>query len=662
MASTKRLNATITLGGTVTGALKAALTGTTKSLEAMGQTIRNLDKQQKLLGRTIQEFGRAGKSVDGMRARYASLAEQLDRTRKAQERLATAQARSTKAVAFVKGAGTAVAVGAGAAGLAARPLLKSAIERENSEIAIRNSGVSKEEADAMIDAAKNSRQFGVSLTEAAKTVGELRTALGDAHHAIEALPTALKAISGLQLYDRLHHTDLASGSSAQNLAKIADELGGAQSVEALAAKQNWAFRAITGSNGVITPDRLLTSVRAGKGAVRAMNDEAFFGDTFLQNSMGADRYGTSSSTLVNAWIGGHQTHSAFDHMMQQGLLNRSGVKFDKTGKVKTISPDALVDAQTFLKDPQKWVDQHLVPLAKKQGVDVNDPEAVMKFVSAIASNPNAASMLMNRILSRDAIWRDRRNVVQANGIDASDQANKNSSAGKQQNARARLDDAEERMGRALLPALNRGLEMAATALESLNKFAEQSPRAFQACTWGIVGLTGAVASLATAGLAKTAVTGLAGALGSGAGGLGSAIAALANPVGIAVVALGTLAAAAYAFRPISKAEVDAAKTDGGARLTPAAQARVDAGELNRPAALPNVPPMASARLPVVPPMLAARGSAAGATAPVTNNYAVTVNAPAGVDAKEIGRIAVEELRRQEGIAMRGRMYDRAGDH
>ncbi|WP_197327178.1 hypothetical protein, partial [Ralstonia solanacearum] len=153
MPSTKRLNAVVTIGGTVTGALKTALTGTTKSLEAMGQTIRNLDKQQKLLGRSIQEFGRAGKSVDGMRARYASLTEQLERTRKAQERLAAAQARSTKAVAFVKGAGTALTVGAGAAGLAARPLLKSAIERENSEIAIRNSGVSKEEADAMIDAA-----------------------------------------------------------------------------------------------------------------------------------------------------------------------------------------------------------------------------------------------------------------------------------------------------------------------------------------------------------------------------------------------------------------------------------------------------------------------------------------------------------------------------
>lgn len=663
MPSTKRLNAIVTIGGTVTGALKTALTGTTKSLEAMGKTIRDMDRQQRLLGSSIQTFGRMGKNVDGMRARYASLADQLERTRKAQQRLVAAQARSEKTVAFVKGAGIAVAAGAGAAALTARPLIGAAISRENSEIAIRNSGVSKEEADAMIDAAKKSRQFGVSITKATDTVSELRTALGDSHHAIEALPVALKAISGLQLYDRLHHTDMASGDSAYSMAKVAEERGGASSPEAMRAKYDWAFKALTGSNGKVTIGDLLTSVRSGKGAVQAMKDEAFFGDTFLQQSMGADRYGTSSSTLVNAWIGGHQTHGAFDHMMQMGLLNRSGVKFDKTGKVKTISPDALVDAQTFLKDPQKWVDDHLVPLAKKQGVDMDDPAAVMKFANAITSNPNAANMLLSRIRFRNNIWKDRHNVTQANGIEASDQANKNSTAGKEENARARLNDAESRMGTVLLPVFASAMEKAASALETLNRLADESPRAFKAATWGLVSVTGALAGLAAAGLAKTAVTGLVGALGSGAGGLGSAIAALANPVGIAVVALGTLAAAAYAFRPISKAEVNAAKFEGGAKLTPSAQARVDAGELNRPAALPNVPPMAAAPLPLVPPMLAARGGTAGATAPVTNNsYSINITAAPGMDERRIGEIAVRELERREAIATRGRMYDRAGNH
>ncbi|MBU9629931.1 hypothetical protein KTE60_11610 [Burkholderia multivorans] len=78
---------------------------------------------------------------------------------------------------------------------------------------------------------------------------------------------------------------------------------------------------------------------------------------------------------------------------------------------------------------------------------------------------------------------------------------------------------------------------------------------------GIARIAGAIA-----GSASTAFTG--------------ALAAVVSPLGIAVLALGTLAAAAYAFRPFTQAEIDSYKTDGGVKLSAGAQRRVDAGELN----------------------------------------------------------------------------------
>ncbi|KWC16351.1 hypothetical protein [Burkholderia ubonensis] len=77
---------------------------------------------------------------------------------------------------------------------------------------------------------------------------------------------------------------------------------------------------------------------------------------------------------------------------------------------------------------------------------------------------------------------------------------------------------------------------------------------------GIVRIAGAIA-----GSASTAFTG--------------ALAAIASPLGIAVLALGTLAAAAYAFRPFTQSEIDSYKTDGGVKLSASAQKRVDSGEL-----------------------------------------------------------------------------------
>ncbi|SAL03083.1 phage-related tail transmembrane protein [Caballeronia fortuita] len=513
--SNKRLNASIIIGGSITSGLKGAFGSTTTALREIGKEIREVAARQRLLGKSISTLRDAGKDVDSLRSKYAQTVTTIDRLRAAQDKLNRSQERYEK-MRSVGGKLAGAGVAAGATGLAMGGALSkgihAAIERENVVAVIRNSGVSKHDADEMIGAAERSKQFGVSVTKATDTVSELRTALGDAHHAIEALPTALKAISGLKLYDRLHHTDLASGDSAYQMAKVAEERGGAADPAAMREKYNWGFKALTGSNGKVTVSDLLTASRTGKAAAQAMSDEAFYGDTFLQQMMGADRYGTSGSTLVNSWIGGHQTHGAFDHMMQLGLLNRSGVKFDKTGKVKTVSPDALIDAQTFLKDPQTWVDRHLIPLAKKRGVDTSDPAQVLAFVNAIASNTNAASMLVNRVLFSSNIWKDRRNVLQAAGYEESDQANQKSTAGKIDNAHARLDDAQERVGRVLTPALASAMERVASALESVNHFADENPRFMKAVVIGIGGLTvGAIAAapvLTAAGGALTLMAGI----------------------------------------------------------------------------------------------------------------------------------------------------------
>lgn len=87
MASNKQLNATITLGGAVSSSLKSAFGTVNKSLKQVGSTITDLEKQNKLLSTSIQTFGKQGKNVDSMRAKYAANAAAIDKLRVAQERL-----------------------------------------------------------------------------------------------------------------------------------------------------------------------------------------------------------------------------------------------------------------------------------------------------------------------------------------------------------------------------------------------------------------------------------------------------------------------------------------------------------------------------------------------------------------------------------------------
>ncbi|HEY4664931.1 MAG TPA: phage tail tape measure protein, partial [Comamonas sp.] len=87
MASNKQLNATITIGGAVSSSLKSAFGTVNKSLQQVGSTISDLEKQNKLLANSIQTFGRQGKNVDSMRAKYAANTAAIDKLRTAQERL-----------------------------------------------------------------------------------------------------------------------------------------------------------------------------------------------------------------------------------------------------------------------------------------------------------------------------------------------------------------------------------------------------------------------------------------------------------------------------------------------------------------------------------------------------------------------------------------------
>ncbi|AJX62021.1 hypothetical protein AQ938_07010 [Burkholderia pseudomallei] len=100
----------------------------------------------------------------------------------------------------------------------------------------------------------------------------------------------------------------------------------------------------------------------------------------------------------------------------------------------------------------------------------------------------------------------------------------------------------------------------------------------RALAMGAIGGIGGIIRLAGA-LAGTATTALSGAL-----------AALVSPLGIVVLALGTLAAAAYAFSPISQKEIDSYKTDGGVKLTASAAARLAAVDSGATTNGPNIGP------------------------------------------------------------------------
>lgn len=173
MASNKRLNATITIGGAVAGSLRAAIGSTTSSLKKVGDEIKRVKTEQKTLSDAIKTFGSMGKNVDNLRARYAQTAAQLDKLTAAQQRLDRAEkARVKNAERFKELTGQIGATIATVASMGA-PIVAAA----NFETSMLT--VAKQMQGARDDAGNLTKEY-FEMEKQIKSLGrEFPTALGD---------------------------------------------------------------------------------------------------------------------------------------------------------------------------------------------------------------------------------------------------------------------------------------------------------------------------------------------------------------------------------------------------------------------------------------------------------------------------------------------------
>jgi hypothetical protein len=546
MSSNKKLSAVITIGGAVAGSLKSAFGTIDGSLSKLGKTVSDLTKRQKLLGKSIQEFGRAGKDVDGLRASYAKLTTQIERAQKAQQRLRTVQkiGNGSKAIGgAMVGAGASAAIGAASIGAVLFPGIQEAKRQQVEQARIAALGFSKADSDYLIKAATAQKAFGVSTKEATETARDLAAAFGDVHHATSALPLALKQRFALGLYDQEHGTNLAE-HAAYSMGKVIELRNGTKNEEEYRRQANMAHQVMVATGGRITGEEMQQAIRTGGIAAKSMTDKAFYyGGSHLMQEMGGDTFGTASMSLYNALAQGHVTKRAANNLEKLGLIaDPTKVVSDKAGQVKFLDPGALLGYDTFAKDPQAWVEKYFIPVLKKNGIDPDDMQKVAEVAGSIISNRNGANLLATRVAQRGVIAKEYANAERADTIEQGYDRNRDTTGGKEANLHARLMDAQLRIGTVLLPLYTRALEGAATALEKLNTFTARHPTLTKFMVTGLAALGAALAGTA---IALTSV-------GTAFKLVGSAILfvgrlALTNPVGLIITAIAVGALLIYKY-------------------------------------------------------------------------------------------------------------------
>lgn len=234
----QKLNATISIGGTVAKSLTRGLTNTKGQIGELQGTIGKATRRQAMLSREIGKMGRDGMNVEPLRRQYAKLGDEIDRARRKQralQRLADANVggKFSKMTSEVGRLGRRTAIAGAAVGAGLFGIANSTAELGDTVAKTADKlGMGIQELQELRYAAERSgvstQKFDSSMERFVKRLGEATTGTGAAVDAYDQLGLSADALASMMpdealkvVADRLQGVE----NQAQKTALVADLVG-----------------------------------------------------------------------------------------------------------------------------------------------------------------------------------------------------------------------------------------------------------------------------------------------------------------------------------------------------------------------------------------------------------------------------------------------------
>lgn len=465
---------------------------------------------------------------------------------------------------------------------AAEKFGQTAAEYETIWARLRQMGLGQEQiADARKWAEANDI-IGTSLKERARLFVEAQGAFRESGMsggaALDAAKTMMPVLANYNTARKVLGKD-TNEQDELNLNKIVEQMGGLNSSKRAAEIADAVFKASMSSGGMVDARQLRLFKTYAMTASAGLNDRMIFGGLEpIIGEMGGSTAGTGFQTAFNRLNG---IMSLAPHLLVQeatklGIWDSDKVELTRGGAARFNKGDPL-NAQ--LKDlmARDLPGFAAAMLSKYQAAGITQPADVARENEILFGRTGARffNLLMKQL---PVIQRSLESYDKARGITQTVDDNKNAPQMQILRFHKALDDLQQEIGHAVLPVLTPMIEKMASFFHILSKY----PGLVTALTAGFIALGAAMALGGTLMLLRAGFGGLGIAMTAFSGALpalGVAATAALSPIGLVVAALGTLALAAYAFRPMTQKEIDSYKDQGGAKLTPGAQARVNAGEV-----------------------------------------------------------------------------------
>ncbi len=676
----KKLNAIITIGGAITGSLKSALGTTRQKLQDIGSAVRKLEREQKMLGQGIQTFGALGRNVEGLRARYAAITSEIEKTRRAHERLNKAAAMQDRGGSMMAGAGMKIGATVAAASLAFIPI-KQAVAFETAML-----GVAKQVEGAR-DASGKLTAVYFQMGEAIQQLGrEIPIATNEIAEMVAA--GARMGIAKDELISFTRTASMMASAFSLPAGELADQMGKIAglykvpipAIGRLADTINYLDDNAISKGGDIID--FLTRVGGVAGSVKISGTQmAALGSTLLTLGERSETASTAVNAMVQKFAAADKGTKKFRAAMDELGLSTAAVQ---NGMQKDAQGTILKVMEAINKLPES---KRLGVMVELVGLEHSDTVAKLatnlgeyrKQIDLAHSEQAKGSMereFQAQLQTTAAQWEITKNVVAAVGVN---------------------------IGSVLLPAVNSLLTVFRDATGAVSGFVRENQS-----------LIGNVAAAAAGiGGALLAWNGLVFGIGAGMKVLGMLMGA--NPIGLAVLAFAGLAAVIWknwepikgvisdtwnaiksatsaaveglknaflTFTPLGiviknwepikgffgglfdniratvKSSIDwiLGKINAVGTLWDKTKSAFGFGQSGAPAAVPSAKPAG----PVPPPVPAARGAAApGTTVNSTVNAPITINQQPGQNSKQLADEVARRLKQQQAVKRRGAMFDPA---
>jgi len=347
-------------------------------------------------------------------------------------------------------------------------------------------GLGKEATEEAIKYARAMRTFGTSTLDNLQLVRDGVTAFADVHHAKMVAPTLAK----MKFANEAMYGDTGAENEKKfmDMLKVIEMRNGLKSEKAFHEQANIIQQVITATGGRVQAEEWLNVIKTGGIAAKGIENKAFYYKLEpLVQEMGGFRVGTAMMSAYQNVYQGRTTKRAANNMARLGLIeDESKVHHDKAGQISFLDVGAIKGAALFKKDQFAWMEQVLVPQLKANGITKEGD--IIDAMGSIFTNRTASNLFAQMYMQREQIHKNARLNAGADNIDQLNSKAMGTTTGKEIEAKAKLHDAYLKFGTTILPIYTKAIETATIGLQSFNGWMERNPGLAKIMGAGLLGI------------------------------------------------------------------------------------------------------------------------------------------------------------------------------